>query len=853
MLVALGTAHTAAAAELIVNGNFVAEDFNAAAAWLGVDDKYGTASQADDIAVWSDEAPNYGAILRICQDAAEVGGSGGGVWGAHIEQSLALEAGHTYTLGFWAADLGPVQAPDPTCSHPAGHALQVQVYGQAGGALLDEAVTVAPCSATCGSTHSHSFVAPSTETAKLKFFFGGQSAKLKLAGVSLTDTTPVDPDGGNSGGAGGSISVNQVGYLPQGPKLATLRTTAAAGVPWELRDANGAPLASGTSLPFGADALSGDTLQRIDFSTFTGSGSGLRLASEGATSAPFSVASDVYADLSRDSLRFYYYQRCGQALSEPQAEGDSFARSLDHANDSMASCSAGQSCSVGYPLNVSKGWHDAGDFGKYVVSGAVSVWTLLNLYERNAHFGSAPASLADGKLNTAPNNAVSDLLDEARQELEFLLGMQVPEGNPLAGMAHHKLHSDDWVPMPTHPESDASTRFLRPPSTAATLDLAAVAAQCARIWRDVDAAFATRCQTAAERAWSAAQAHPDLFAPASSNVGGGPYDDGAVGDEFYWAAAELYATTGGSQYGDALRASSHFASFSSGSAPLSWPGTAGFGTITLAVAQNGLTASESTRVRQAILDQADQLATIEAQNGYSVPLSGVIWGSNGDALNAGIVLALAYDLQGDERYLKGAASALDSVLGNNPLGRSYVTGYGAGAVTKIHHTNFAPYLNASFPPPPPGFIVGGPNADLAAFSDPGVSRPCSPLRCWSETNGAYWFIEVAVNWNAPLAWLSNWFDEHGRDPTHQPGGAGAGGAGAGGSTGSAAGAAGVGSSSADPQLSGPTALDSHGTDASGNSANSGCGCRIGSSALSSRNGWLLALGLALAAARRRRR
>jgi len=101
--VALRTAQTAAAAELIVNGNFVAEDFNAAAAWLGVDDKYGTASQADDLAVWSDEAPNYGAILRICQDAAEVSGSAGGVRGAHIEQSVAVEAGHTYTLGFWAA------------------------------------------------------------------------------------------------------------------------------------------------------------------------------------------------------------------------------------------------------------------------------------------------------------------------------------------------------------------------------------------------------------------------------------------------------------------------------------------------------------------------------------------------------------------------------------------------------------------------------------------------------------------------------------------------------------------------------------------------------------------------------
>src|SRR4029078_5359012 len=102
----------------------------------------------------------------------------------------------------------------------------------------------------------------------------------------------------------------------------------------------------------------------------------------------------------------------------------------------------------------------------------------------------------------------------------------------------HKFHADDWVSMPTHPDSDASTRFLRPPSTAATLDLAAAAAQRARVWRDLDPAFATRCQTAAERAWSAARAHPDLFAPSDSSVGAAPADDRYAGDEIYFAADE---------------------------------------------------------------------------------------------------------------------------------------------------------------------------------------------------------------------------------------------------------------------------------------------------------------------------
>jgi hypothetical protein len=42
-----------------------------------------------------------------------VGESVGGVWGAHIEQSPALEAGPAYNSGFWAADLGPERRRSP--------------------------------------------------------------------------------------------------------------------------------------------------------------------------------------------------------------------------------------------------------------------------------------------------------------------------------------------------------------------------------------------------------------------------------------------------------------------------------------------------------------------------------------------------------------------------------------------------------------------------------------------------------------------------------------------------------------------------------------------------------------------
>src|SRR5262249_20700532 len=117
-----------------------------------------------------------------------------------------------------------------------------------------------------------------------------------------------------------------------------------------------------------------------------------------------------------------------------------------------------------------------------------------------------------------------------------------------AGMAHHKIHDAEWTGLGVAPADDKMQRWLHAPSTAATLNLAATAAQCARVWKTIDAAFSKRCLDAAERAWSAALAHPNVFAPATDTIGGGPYDDADVSDEFYWAACELFVTTGKGAY-----------------------------------------------------------------------------------------------------------------------------------------------------------------------------------------------------------------------------------------------------------------------------------------------------------------
>src|SRR6185436_6497652 len=137
---------------------------------------------------------------------------------------------------------------------------------------------------------------------------------------------------------------------------------------------------------------------------------------------------------------------------------------------------------------------------KYVVNGGISTWELLNEYERSASVRKVSLSIPES------GNRTPDILDEASWELNFMLSMPVPAGKPYAGMAHHKIHDQNWTGLPLLPSQDPQPRELHPVSTAATLNLAAVAAQAARIYRPYDAAFAKRALTAARTAYTAAKA-----------------------------------------------------------------------------------------------------------------------------------------------------------------------------------------------------------------------------------------------------------------------------------------------------------------------------------------------------------
>lgn len=571
---------------------------------------------------------------------------------------------------------------------------------------------------------------------------------------------------------GPRVRVNQVGYLPDGPKDATVVTPAVNPVRWQLRDAAGTVVSSGDSVPRGIDASSGQKVHSIDFSGYRTPGTGYTLAADGDTSYPFQIGTAPYDRLRLDALKFFYPQRSGVRIDNRLRPG--YGRKAGHLSrrtgDASVPCLP-HTCR--YRLNVKGGWYDAGDQGKYVVNGGLAVHQLMSEFERTRYARTAqPGGLGDGTLAIPESgNRVPDVLDEARWEMTFLLSMQVPPGHKLAGMAHHKVQDRGWTGLPTLPGKDKKKRVLYPPSTAATLNLAATAAQAARVFAPYDPAFAARNLAAARTAYAAAQAHPRSYASDDASSGGGAYSDRDVSDEFYWAAAELYLTTGEQRYADAVLtspyqpATAQLASTQPDTA-FGWSQTAQLGRLDLATVPNNLPRRDE--LRNSIQRSADgYLATLRAQ-AYGLPYAPVgnryEWGSNSQVLNNIVVIATAYDLSGDTKYRDGALEGVGYILGRNALNRSYVTGYGEVSARNQHSRWYAHQIDRKLPHPPPGTLAGGPNSALQDSVSRAKVKGCAPQLCYVDDIKAWSTNELAINWNSALAWVASFAADQGGKP-----------------------------------------------------------------------------------------
>jgi endoglucanase len=550
--------------------------------------------------------------------------------------------------------------------------------------------------------------------------------------------------------------VNQLGFAPESEKIVVIPGNDAN--PLEVRDMAGKVVLT-LEAPMVYDwEYSGEEVQTYDISSIKKPGT-YRLYRDGYIGNPVVVGEDVYVDVTKAALKWFYFQRAGMALETRYA--GKWARAMGHADDSVivygtdlptaktvakANGKAEPKKADAKIIKSQRGWYDAGDYGKYIVNSGITVFTLLEMYE---HFPQFVDTLHWNIPREFPN--MPELLEEIRWNLDWMLSMQDKDGG-----VYHKLTSLKFGSS-TMPELDGALRYAIEKSLTATLDFAAVMAQASRVYAKFDAEFSKKMLKASEVAYYWAKRHPKALYKQPSDVETGNYTYGEENgkDEFAFAATELYRATKKADY---LKDMKQYKFRPDGA----WWGDVNM----LAVYHVALDSADfgaklGSDARKALLKVANELRAIGDTSAYRLPAvpSSWNWGSNSAMANNGIVLLHAYYLTGDKSYLDGAQQCLDYLLGKNPMEISYVTGFGFRSPRFPHHrVSESDFVDD----PVPGMLVGGPhlgkqdiNLDgTELWKCPNYATADKPALAYIDNRCSYATNEVAINWNAPLAYLA---------------------------------------------------------------------------------------------------
>jgi hypothetical protein len=202
------------------------------------------------------------------------------------------------------------------------------------------------------------------------------------------------------------VFTSHVGYLPQARKIAVCTPECASHGSFRLFDCRvpGPTEYQGPLVPVDSDW---GPFCVADFSDFTRTGCfQISVNDYALRSIPFMIAEDVYVKTARLAFGYFHTQHCGAAV--PGFHGPC------HLDDAVRRDN-------GVPVDVTGGWHDAGDLRKWMGSSLAIVAAMVEINER----------LAPGW--HAFSGSEGDLLAEARWENDYFLKMQ----DPASGLVWH--------------------------------------------------------------------------------------------------------------------------------------------------------------------------------------------------------------------------------------------------------------------------------------------------------------------------------------------------------------------------------------------------------------------------------
>jgi hypothetical protein len=481
-------------------------------------------------------------------------------------------------------------------------------------------------------------------------------------------------------------------------------------------------------------APAGDVVWQGNFSSFTTPGTyHIYDPTNDRQSYNFDIGDNIYNTILRQSIKSYYYQRCGTAITS--AYGGTWTHAGCHTQQQNASLYDGGVIS-GTQRNVSGGWHDAGDYRKYVTFTFTTLWDLMHAYEWY------PDRFGDNTGIPESGNGIPDILDEVKYELDWLLRMQKADGSLYSGVFVTSGSSGGNG----DPSTETTTYYYANYSTAATVTGAMAFALGARLFAPFNSSYSATLRTAAENAWAFLETHTNNiqynhsgFQNANAN-----WDDNHEKQGRVAAAAELFHLTGDVKYRNYVDANYNNPNTaeSLGHQPINsgYFETGGSnkiqrGLVSYCLAP-GATSSVVTAIKNS-LNQGIQNQTYGQRNtdAYKAFIwdGHYTWGSNqakgewADLALWGVKLNVNPSLS--SAYQTAAEEYIHYFHGRNPLSWCYLTqSNSAGAdkqITQIYHGWFwdGTVWDTN---PAPGFLAGGPNANYVTDTQNSGGTPVYP-------------------------------------------------------------------------------------------------------------------------------
>ena len=518
-------------------------------------------------------------------------------------------------------------------------------------------------------------------------------------------------------GADGNIRLNSLGFLPRMQKKATIIADCSRFT--VKKASNDEAVYSGTVTgPVHQQDIDQD-VWTADFSQVSGWGRFYLDVPGVGRSVEFEIGDKVYDFAFYTAMRGFYLWRCGTAV-DGHYNGHHYTHEACHLQDAYQDYIGMESTT----RDGTRGWHDAGDYGKYTVNAGVTLGVLFLAWD---HFQDR---LEDRPLDI-PDSAPGypDFLKELKWETDWLLTMQYPDHS---GRVSHKLTRLNFSGFVV-PETDKENRYFTEWSSAATADFAALMAMAARYFAPYDSDYAQTCLAAALRSYHYLQENPDDKRWVQGDFKTGAYGTGDSDDRL-WAAAEMWETTGDSRY---LRDFENMATVSDNKIDENWDwgNVRNLGMITYLLSEReGKDATLLEDVHGDLIAIADTIVAQGERDVYDRPFGGrYYWGSNGTVARQVVTLQTANMVTPNPAYKATALDAIGHLFGRNTYGRSYVTGLGHQPPMHPHDRRSGADDIAN---PWPGYLVGG---GLNATN-------------WNDVEEDYWTNEIAINWQAALVY-----------------------------------------------------------------------------------------------------